>query len=178
MGSSPEQSGVARGMALALLVTVVGFLVAALGNWPQLAAAALLEGRALLLAKALLGPALVLMVSIGRLAAHRFHTPADINGSALTTGTDRARLLQALLQNTVEQTLLAALSYAAACLLLPAALLPMVAWASGLFVIGRLLFFAGYAKGAAHRAFGFALTFYPSVLLLLLALVWMVSRGG
>ena len=178
MGASPEQVGVARGMALALLVTVVAFLVAVLGNGFQLAGGSLLEGRALLLAKVLLGPSLVLVVSIGRLAAHRFHTPADINGSALTAGTDRARLLQALLQNTVEQTLLAALSYAAASLLLPAALLPVVAWASGLFVIGRLLFFAGYAKGAAHRAFGFALTFYSSVLLLLLTLVFVVSRGG
>ena len=51
MGATPEQFGVARGMALALLLTVAGFGVAALGPWPPVAGAALLEGRAQLLAK-------------------------------------------------------------------------------------------------------------------------------
>jgi hypothetical protein len=35
-----------------------------------------------------------------------------------------------------------------------------------LFLIGRILFFLGYAEGAASRAFGFALTFYPTLMLL------------
>jgi uncharacterized membrane protein YecN with MAPEG domain len=38
-----------------------------------------------------------------------------------------------------------------------------------LFAVGRLLFWIGYRRGAAGRAFGFALTFYPSVLALLAA---------
>jgi hypothetical protein len=36
-----------------------------------------------------------------------------------------------------------------------------------LFAAGRLLFWAGYRRGAKGRAFGFALTFYPSALALL-----------
>jgi len=47
---------------------------------------------------------MTLLICIARLAKHRFFTPEDINGSALTSGTERARLLQALLQNTREQT--------------------------------------------------------------------------
>jgi len=37
-----------------------------------------------------------------------------------------------------------------------------------MFLVGRLFFFAGYANGAPARAYGFGLTFYPTVLLLLL----------
>ena len=51
-----------------------------------------------------------------------------------------------------------------------------------LFLIGRITFFAGYARGAATRSFGFALTFYPSVMLLVLNLVYwgrmLVAGGG
>ena len=46
-----------------------------------------------------------------------------------------------------------------------------------LFVIGRIAFFAGYARGAPARALGFALTFYPTVLLLLAALVTAAYRA-
>ena len=37
-----------------------------------------------------------------------------------------------------------------------------------LFFVGRVLFWRGYAHGASARALGFALTFYPSVAMLLL----------
>jgi uncharacterized membrane protein YecN with MAPEG domain len=37
-----------------------------------------------------------------------------------------------------------------------------------LFLVGRVLFWRGYAQGAPARALGFALTFYPSVAMLLL----------
>jgi uncharacterized membrane protein YecN with MAPEG domain len=42
----------------------------------------------------------------------------------------------------------------------------IVAALAGLFAVGRLLFWIGYRYGAKWRAFGFALTFYPSVLAL------------
>ena len=35
-----------------------------------------------------------------------------------------------------------------------------------LFVVGRALFWRGYASGAPGRALGFALTFYPQVVML------------
>ena len=40
------------------------------------------------------------------------------------------------------------------------------AGAATLFVIGRVLFWRGYASGAPARALGFALTFYPQVVML------------
>ena len=42
-----------------------------------------------------------------------------------------------------------------------------------LFVIGRVLFWRGYAHGAPARALGFALTFYPSVVMLVV-IAWHV----
>src|SRR5690349_19096091 len=48
-----------------------------------------------------------LAAAIGNLARHRFFTPADIAGGGLSTGTPRAHILQAVLQNTLEQAVLA-----------------------------------------------------------------------
>src|SRR5690348_16979618 len=47
-----------------------------------------------------------LVVNIGLLAQHRFFTAADIDGGGLTQGTPQAQVLQSILQNTLEQTVL------------------------------------------------------------------------
>jgi hypothetical protein len=44
-----------------------------------------------------------------------------------------------------------------------------------LFGLGRLLFWLGYARGAAGRAFGFALTFYPTAFALIAGLVLVLT---
>lgn len=108
-----------------------------------------------------------LVFSIGRLARHRFFTPDDIDGAGLTEGTVKAKLLQALLQNTLEQTMLAILVYSSWALLMPGTWLSVIPLAALSFAIGRILFFFGYTRGAPSRATGFALTFYPSALMLL-----------
>jgi uncharacterized membrane protein YecN with MAPEG domain len=117
-------------------------------------------------------------VCIARLAKHRFFTPEDIHGSALTTGTERARLLQSLLQNTLEQSALAVPVYVAICALGPLRVLSVVPVAAAMFLVGRVFFFAGYAKGAPSRAFGFALTFYPTVILLLGMIALAIHSAG
>ncbi len=166
MSLSKPQRGVALGMASALALSVAG-LGAAILVAPAALLPHTLEGRLQLAACAALAPALALAVCIARLAAHRFRTPADLDGSGMTEGTDQARLLQALLQNTLEQAAIALPVYVAWVTLAPPRWLAALAVAAGMFLLGRLLFFIGYARGAPGRAFGFALTFYPSVLLLL-----------
>jgi len=161
---SQNQRGVIKGMASGLSLAVAAIALSAYALYPL---GASLAERASLLALCLLPPAAMLVISIARLAKHRFFTPADIDGSALTEGSDRARLLQALLQNTLEQVALAVPIYAAWAFLAPARLLGALAAASGLFLLARLLFFKHYASGAAARSLGFALTFYPTVLLLI-----------
>jgi uncharacterized membrane protein YecN with MAPEG domain len=54
---------------------------------------------------------------------------------------------------------------------------PLVPMAALLFVVGRISFFAGYAHGAPSRAFGFALTFYPTALMLVATLVVAVAKA-
>ncbi len=113
-----------------------------------------------------LAPALTLAVAIGRLAAYRFRSARDIDGSALAEGTDKARLLQSLLQNTLEQLALALPVYAAWSACAPVRWLMAMPVAAALFVLGRTGFFCGYRRGAAARSLGFALTFYPTLMLL------------
>ena len=164
------QRSVVGGMASAVLVVVLVFLAASQVTffnsetrdlWYRLNTAALSS----------LLPTLTLFICIARLANHRFLTPEDIQGSAQTSGTIKARVLQSLLQNTLEQGSLALPVYAAVSLFAPGRLLALVPAAAAMFVIGRVLFFIGYPKGAPSRAFGFALTFYPTVLLSLIGVI-------
>ncbi len=80
-------------------------------------------------------------------------------------------MLSAILRNTHEQVTLAALVYAMAAIALPRHFTDVILGCALLFLIGRFIFATGYAKGAGGRAFGFALTFYPSVALALLTTV-------
>jgi len=172
------QKGVARGMAAAVAFAIGVFGIAYVLQWPNFSTQTSVALRLKLAALAGLAPAAVLFLCIARLAKHRFSTPQDIHGSALTDGTERAKLLQALLQNTLEQTVLAVPVYLAAALVFPARFLPLVAAAAALFVVGRTLFFRGYASGAPSRAAGFGLTFYPTVALLISVVVVAVLQGG
>jgi hypothetical protein len=54
-----------------------------------------------------------LLFAVALLARHRFFSADDIDGAALTEATPKARVLQALIQNTLEQTVLAAAAYGA-----------------------------------------------------------------
>lgn len=175
MPLSPAQKGVVQNALPALAITLLCFAVVVMltpaGTIPgSLAARLTLAGAALML------PVATLIISIGRLANHRFATPEDIDGSGLTPGSARAKLLQSLLQNTLEQTVVAIAVYLAWVVLAPNKLLPALPMAAVLFFCGRMLFFRGYARGAPGRALGFGLTFYPSALLLLVLLAVLLKR--
>ena len=171
------QSGVVRGMASAAAIATGVFAIVYFLQWPHFSSQTTIVSRLNLAALAALAPASVLFVCIARLAKHRFSTPQDIQGSALSEGTERAKLLQTLLQNTLEQAVLTIPVYFAAALVFPASLLSLVVAAAVLFVFGRILFFLGYAGGASSRAIGFALTFYPSVALLISVIAVAVLQG-
>lgn len=163
MGSA--QRGVAFGMAFAFFTALAVFTLAAILGEMRIAPNASVDFRLKLLAASLLVPAASLFFCIARLAKHRFATPDDINGNAHTEGTPRARLLQALLQNTLEQMALALPVYLSCSFLFPSNFLGLIPAAAAMFFVGRVLFFFGYSSGAPSRAFGFAFTFYPTVLL-------------
>ena len=176
MSHREQQIGVLKGMSLGLFIAGATFVCSVKLLGPKLIVLSL-DGRYALFALAILMPALTLAFSVGRLAKHRFFSPQDIDGSALSPGSGKAILLQSLLQNTLEQAVLALFAYASWSILVPSYLLPAAPTAAVLFLIGRILFFAGYAQGAKARALGFALTFYPTALLLIGSLYFAINAA-
>lgn len=129
------------------------------------------EGASSAIAQALRWDVLLvvwLAVNIGMLARHRFFTPADIDGGGLSEGTSAAKVLQSILQNTLEQFVLAFSVHVIWAAAMPWTWQAAVPAAAILFFLGRMLFWRGYSHGAPARALGFALTFYPTVVMLVL----------
>jgi len=154
------QAGVARGMGIALGLTGAAVIVALTHGEP-----AMLEDRLRTLGIAATVLGAWAAAAIGDVARRRFASPAAIDGGDADPAVDIAN---AILRNTIEQAVLALLAYAALALVMPAARLP-IALSVAMFSAGRLLFWSGYRDGAASRALGFGLTFYPSVAALLVA---------
>ncbi len=114
-----------------------------------------------------------LVAAIGNLARLRFFSQWDFGGAAGGGDSKHKVRANAVLQDTLEQVVLAVTAH----LVLAATLnrIEMVVRGLiGLFVIGRLLFMLGYRHSATARFFGFALTFYPSALTLLVCGLAMV----
>lgn len=174
MPLSTKQRGVVRGVLSAALVTVAAFTVVI--AWPpsSLLPAADFAARMAFVVHVDLAVAACLAVTIGALARHRFFTPEDIDGGGLTNATGDARTLQAVIQNTLEQSVLAVLAHLAWAATVPRGWMAVVPVATVLFVLGRVLFWRGYAHGAPSRAIGFGLTFYPSVLMIAAAIAMSV----
>jgi hypothetical protein len=163
-----KQRGVLKGMTIGAATALV-VIIAAIIVGPALLSPDAPAGERLafaLQADAFL--ALWLGVSIGLLARHRFFTPEDIDGGGLSRGSETANVLQATLQNTLEQTVLAVLVHLAWATVMPVSWIAAIPAATILFLTGRVLFVRGYRGGAPSRAVGFALTFYPSILMLVI----------
>ena len=111
-----------------------------------------------------------LALAIGNVARLRHSSEADINASLIEGGSAEVRVASAILQNTFEQVGLAVATHLILIATFDRAHAVLVTLA-GLFAIGRARFWAGYNKGAGGRAFGFGLTFYPSVLILAVCMV-------
>lgn len=177
MAMSSKQKGVLMGMAGGvILVVAVLALAILLRPVALLPLGSGLDGRLGWAAMWLILPAFCLLLAIGRLAGHRFRTPQDIDGSGLTSGSETAHLAQAVIQNTLEQAVLAALVYTAYCATMSRGWLAAIPAAAVLFTLGRILFAAGYRRGAPGRALGFALTFYSTLALALLTVVGLAMR--
>ena len=156
----PKQKGVLRGMLFGVLCAISLLTVGLKFNPFGYPFEINLENRLKVAMKSCLPLAIILAVSIGRLAKHRFFTPNDIDGSGLTQASAQAQILQSIIQNTLEQSLVAAITYLAWSVLMPGNLLSVVPLAAIAFGVGRILFIVGYGYGAPARALGFTLSFY------------------
>ena len=123
---------------------------------------------------AFLAPGIVMAMMVGRLAQQRFFDDAIIDGEHLTGA---AEIDQQVLRNTVEQLVLALSIWPGAAVLL-AGHGPGVIMALGIgFAITRVIFWVGYHISPPLRAFGFAGTFYPTILVALWAIWTLVAPG-
>lgn len=162
-----EQRGVAIRMVAALCVTI---LVTVLCMSSTMAMSRPLADRLITVAQADISVIVWLAATIGNVARLRFFSANDIAGSASTTGSADVSSANAILQNTLEQVALAVPIHVALAVLIVSSV-PLIVALAALFAVGRFLFWIGYANGARSRAFGFALTFYPSVAGLIIAVV-------
>eukprot|EP00389_Voromonas_pontica_P010586 GDKH01016128.1.p1 GENE.GDKH01016128.1~~GDKH01016128.1.p1 ORF type:complete len:220 (-),score=14.50 GDKH01016128.1:218-877(-) len=192
-----KQRGVFLRIIVALPLTVAAIATSSLAISPSSLGVdtETLESRLALLGSCELFIGFALMAAIGRVANFRFFSPNDIDGSGLTSGTDMAKVLQSINQNTLEQVfeqfcdtilllachifvqaVLAFVAHTAWVLVMPPSTILAVPVSLILFVLGRVLFAAGYNGGAPKRAIGFAFTFYPSAVLLLTIAVYNIVR--
>jgi hypothetical protein len=174
MTFTDKQQGVKQGVITGAIITIAGLGAGIIFIPTSLALDSSTADR---LAYALKTEILVifwLIYCIGKLGNHRFNTPEDIDGGGLTTGTGKAKILQAVLQNTLEQTVLAIVVHMIWAVVMPITWITGVLAAAILFSLGRLLFIRGYSGGASARALGFALTFYPSIIMLLATFITIV----
>ncbi len=171
MTLSDKQRGVMKGMASGAAIVVTGLVLGIVYSPMSLIPDATMGGRLAFVLKADILIAVWLAMSIGRLARYRFFTPEDIDGGGLTVGSQQARVLQSILQNTLEQSVLAVFVHLIWVVVMPISWAPAVLAAAIMFFTGRALFAFGYEKGAPSRALGFVLTFYPSVLMLAIIVI-------
>ncbi|MDQ2092883.1 MAPEG family protein [Rhodalgimonas zhirmunskyi] len=152
--------GLAWGMALIFIGTVYVRIPIFSFNW--------------MLALAFLLAAIVPLLVIARQAARRFFDDTLIDGQPYLPGSP-GDIDARVLQNSIEQLVLAMAVWPAAGTLLVTSGPGVVLMLGGGFLISRLAFWGGYHLSPPLRAFGFAASFYPTIIVLVWALaIWII----
>ncbi|WP_111731898.1 MAPEG family protein [Roseovarius amoyensis] len=160
-----RRRAIAIGMGAGVLWAVAVLTVGAI--WVRLPVFALMPT----IMTAFLAPGLVMAAMVGRLAQRRFFDDAIIDGGPLTGA---AEIDRRVLVNTTEQLVLAICIWPAAAVMLGEYGPGVIVTLGVAFALARVAFWAGYHLAPPLRAFGFAASFYPTVLVALWAL-WEVA---
>jgi hypothetical protein len=107
---------------------------------------------------------IVLLIAIMMVSTARRFSAEDIGGQAAGPPSKKLAIKAAFLQNTLEQTVLAGGFYFALAAVPGGPVLALLPVAVVLFLVGRILFYTGYRRGAQGRSLGMALTMVPSAL--------------
>lgn len=159
-----EEHAIRRDTSIATAVTLAGF-TAAFWLGPALADLPVeVADRLAFAALVFAVPGFVLLVAVMMVSTTRRFSAADIGGQAAGPPSARLAIKAAILQNTLEQTVLAAGFYFALAAVAGGAWMALLPVAAGLFVIGRVLFYRGYPRGAQGRSLGMGLTMLPAAL--------------
>ncbi len=159
-----EERAIRRGSTIATIATLLGFSVA----WwvgPAVVDLPSAPGERMAFAALIWAvPGSVLMVAILMVSTARRFSAEDIGGQAAGPPSHRLAIKAAFLQNTLEQTVLAGGFFLALAAVAGGPWLALLPIAASFFVLGRILFYLGYRRGAQGRALGMALTMMPSAL--------------
>lgn len=174
-----DQWGIVRGSVLAL--ALAGAILAAAYFWMPPHLFGLNEemefgDRMTFMLKADLVLFLWLAGCVRAVSNGRFYSPADIRGSAFGAPSTAIAVRAAVLQNSLEQTVLLFPATLILAALMRGSELVLAPFLVGLFLLGRVIFATGYAKGASGRALGMALTAAPIIVSYILAL-WLIAVG-
>jgi len=121
----------------------------------------------------LLAPGIILTLMIARIALRRFFDDTIIDGTKPESGSP-ADIDNRVLKNTLEQVVLAVCLWKPISYILLEDGMGIVMCLSINFAAARLLFWIGYHVSPPLRAFGFAATFYPTVMAFIWAVLWWV----
>lgn len=163
---SSDQWGIVRGSMLAL--ALAGGVLASVFFWTPPHLFGLNDGldfgeRMTFVLKLDLLLLLWLAGCVRAVSSGRFRSSADIRGSAFSAPSPAIAVRAAVLQNTLEQTVLFFPATLILAALMTGSELVLAPFLVGLFLLGRVAFAIGYAKGASGRAFGMALTAAPII---------------
>lgn len=156
-----EKTFIALWSAAAVVLTAVAVAVAWLAVPPHWFGVPADPGVADRLAYALKVDLLILLWLAGCVrvvASIRFRSDADRPGSAYAPPSPRLAVASAVLQNSLEQTVLAIGSHLVLATVLRGDELIILPVMVGFYLTGRVAFAVGYPRGATARAFGMALT--------------------
>ena len=169
MSQQQDNQTVKHGIAIGVVMTLILYLLLyillphyhhELQQW----------NRIQLAAKCLVIPGLFLLLLILRIGSMRFGNAAQDPTTTLASSKAMEINLR-VLSNTHEQMTLFIINTLGLAVFLPFAYLSLLPIYSGLFVVGRLLFWAGYRHNILWRAPGFAIDILPAVFGLLFGTV-------
>ncbi|MBX9630153.1 MAG: MAPEG family protein [Burkholderiales bacterium] len=112
---------------------------------------------------------------VGAVSQARFWTPADRKGSAFGPPRPAIALRAAILQNSLEQTMLTLGAHLILAVVVRDSELVLIPLLVVVYLVGRAAFAIGYAASPIARAFGMALTAAPLVFTYVLAAVLMLA---
>lgn len=179
MTVSLDQRGILRSAVFALIVVGMGLLA----GYFLLPATLLSPDNALLMGERLafalrwdLPLFLWLMGCVQAVSTGRYRSPDDIRGSAFGPPSKAIAVRRAVLQNSVEQVLLAVGAHLILATLLLGDELRLIPILVILFLVGRAAFALGYARGPGARGFGMAITGLANIVAYGIA-IWLLIGG-
>lgn len=123
---------------------------------------------------AFLPPGIVVLLMVAALSARRFTDLSMINGGDFAPGS-AGDIDNKVLRNSIEQLALALAIWPGAAVALAGQGPGVIAVLGVGFALARLAFWIGYRLSPPLRAFGFAATFYPTLLVAGWAMIELVT---